>query len=241
MKTIGQSIVMVCITLFVAGVNISCKKNSDDELPAEVPYKMVLTTDKAEGEKIRLSFEAATADQADIFIDLNNNRQKDAGEEVGFGYSINYTVNASRKFTIYGKVTTLDCNNNSLTRLEVSGNSALKILHCGSNKLTTLDLSGCTVLGEVHCWLNQLSTLNFTANKDMYIVSCYENQLKSAAVTTMINSLPVRTTDASMYLFNTQVATEGNTLATGANITTANSKKWKLYQHKNFMWELIPN
>lgn len=241
MKTVRQSIVIACITLFMAGAFVSCKKNSDEEPPAEVTYKMVLTTDKAAGDNVRLAFEAATADQTDIFIDLNNNQQKDAGEEVGFGYSIYFTVNASRKFTIYGKVTTLDCNNNSLTKLEVSGNSALKILHCGSNKLTTLDLSGCVVLGEVHCWLNQLSSLNFTANKDMYIVSCYENQLKSAAVTTMINSLPARTTDASLYLFNTQAPTEGNTLATGANISTANGKKWKLYQHKNFMWELIPN
>lgn len=230
---------MAGIALCMAGTVSSCKK-SKDETPKEMTYKMVLTTSRAEGASIRLAFDAATADQADIWVDVNNNGKRDTGEDPGFGFSINYTVNASRTLNIYGKVSTLDCNNNDITKLEVSGNSALKILHCGSNKITTLDLSGCPALTELHCWVNQLAALNLTVNKNLHILSCYENMLKNTALTNMINSLPARTADAHAYLFNTQATAEGNTMPTAANITTANGKKWNLYKHENFSWNTIP-
>lgn len=239
MKTVRQAIIMACIGLCMTGTVSSCKK-SKDETPEEMRYKMVLTTSRAEGANIRLAFDAAPADQAGIWVDVNNNGIRDTGEDPGFGFGINYTVNASRTLNIYGKVSTFDCNNNAITKLEVSGNSALKILHCGNNKITTLDLSGCPALTELHCWVNQLAALNFTANKDLNILSCYENLLKNTALTNMINSLPARTTDAPAYLFNTQATAEGNTMPTTANITTANGKKWKLYKHENFSWSIIP-
>lgn len=240
MKTVRQSIAIVSMLLLMTGTVSSCKKSNKDEISDEMRYKMVLTTTRPEGDKVRLAFEAAAADQANIWIDLNNNKKRDTGEDVAFGFSIYYTVNASRTLTIYGKVSTLDCNNNDLTKLEVSGNSALKILHCGSNKIATMDVSGCPGLTELHCWVNQITTLNFTANKELHILSAYENQLNSTAMNNMINSLPARTTDAHAYLFNTQATAEGNTMPTAANTTTANGKKWKLYKHENFNWNIIP-
>ncbi len=227
------------IALFMAGTVSSCKK-SKDETPEEVTYKMVLTTSRAQGENIRLAFDAAAADQAGIWVDVNNNGIRDTGEDPGFGFGINYTVNASRTLNIYGKVSTFDCNNNDITKLEISGNNALKILHCGNNKITTLNVSGCPALTELHCWVNQIATLDFTANKELGILSCYENQLKNTVLTNMINSLPSRTTDAHVFIFNTQATAEGNTMPTAANITTANGKKWKLYKHENFNWNIIP-
>lgn len=230
---------MAGIALFMAGTVSSCKK-SKNETPEEMKYKMVLTTSRAEGENIRLAFDAAPADQEGIWVDLNNNGKRDTGEDPGFGFGINFRVNASRTLAIYGKVSTFDCNNNDITKLEVSGNSALKILHCGSNKITTLNVSGCPALTELHCWVNQIAALDFTANKNLGILSCYENLLKNTVLTNMINSLPSRTADAHAFIFNTQAIAEGNTMPSAANTTTANGKKWRLYKHENFNWEIIP-
>ena len=37
-------------------------------------------------------------------------------------------------------ITLLHCNDNQLTGLDVSNNTALELLHCGSNQLTDLDV-----------------------------------------------------------------------------------------------------
>jgi len=70
---------------------------------------MTLTTAKAVGETIELSINADAADQADVWVDLNNNGAKDAGEEVTeFDQTLAYTLGA-QTVTIYGKVTKLNC------------------------------------------------------------------------------------------------------------------------------------
>lgn len=240
MKTVKQCVAVVLITALMALPAVSCKKSSAGKPESDLDYKMELKTDLPVGSSITLGFQAATADLDNIWVDLNKNQQKDAGEEIEVEVGMRFTVDASKTFIIYGKVTTMDCNNNSLTQLNVSGNKALKILHCGNNKLTSLDLSGCPELGELHCWVNQLTALNFSVNKNLYILSCYENQLKEAALTSMLNSLPAKTADAPVYWYNTQAAvTDGNSWPSTANKTAANAKKWRLFKHENYTWDYI--
>ncbi|SVB16814.1 uncharacterized protein METZ01_LOCUS169668, partial [marine metagenome] len=57
-------------------------------------------------------------------------------------------------------LTSLYCNNNQLTVLDVSSNTALTGLDCGYNQLTALDVSNNTALTELECHNNQLLHLN---------------------------------------------------------------------------------
>src|SRR5690606_705908 len=71
--------------------------------------RITFTTTRAPGSLIRLSINAASVDQSNVWIDLNNNGQRDSGEEVATfanwsGSSPQYTVQ-SQTITIYGKVT----------------------------------------------------------------------------------------------------------------------------------------
>ena len=49
----------------------------------------------------------------------------------------------------------LNCNDNQLTSLDVSQNTALYTLYCDDNQLTNLNVSGCTTLYYFYCGGNQ--------------------------------------------------------------------------------------
>ena len=51
-------------------------------------------------------------------------------------------------------LTSLYCEYNQLTSLDVSNNTALTYLHCGSNKLTSLDISNNKLLEDLTCYNN---------------------------------------------------------------------------------------
>ncbi|HOO42215.1 MAG TPA: Ig-like domain-containing protein [Bacteroidales bacterium] len=94
----------------------------------------------------------------------------------------------------------LACNNNQLTRLDLTWNVALNEVYCEynhltqvqlgqkaqlatfschNNALTTLNVSGCPALKNLYCYINQLESLNLTQNPALSALSCYENQLSS--------------------------------------------------------------
>ena len=74
-------------------------------------------------------------------------------------------------------LTSLDCYDNQLTSLDVSANTALKFLSCQRNQLTELNVSGCTALTSLRCYNNQLTELNVSANTALKTLWCYDNQL----------------------------------------------------------------
>ncbi|MDR3235754.1 MAG: hypothetical protein LBT48_03390, partial [Prevotellaceae bacterium] len=49
------------------------------------------------------------------------------------------------------------CSDNQLTALDVSKNTALRVLRCGGNELPTLDVSKNAALIELECYKNQLT------------------------------------------------------------------------------------
>ena len=73
----------------------------------------------------------------------------------------------------------LDCSENQLSTLELSGCSDLVQLYCSSNQLSTLDLSGCSDLVRLSCSNNQLSTLDLSGCPDLVELSCGYNQLST--------------------------------------------------------------
>ena len=79
-------------------------------------------------------------------------------------------------------LTTLRCDNNQLTSLDVSSNTALTTLSCCCNQLTSLDVSGATALTQLSCYANQISSLDVSNNTALWEFRCQNNQLASLDV-----------------------------------------------------------
>ncbi len=89
-------------------------------------------------------------------------------------------------------MTYLDCNNNQLTKLDVSKNTKLTSLYCYGNKLTTLDLSNNTKLFYLQCSNNRLTNLNVSKNTALRELYCYDNQLTGLDISKIPNNYQIR-------------------------------------------------
>ena len=107
-----------------------------------------------------------------------------------------------------GDLTTLTCNSNSLTSLDVSGLTALTSLQCFTNNLTSLDISGLTALTNLQGYSNNLTSLLATGvdlSFEYYGSGSYiaYNNLSEAALIAFVDSLATTTTGAIGYGSNT--------------------------------------
>ena len=82
----------------------------------------------------------------------------------------------------FTKLKVLFCQNNKLTELNVSNNTALEAMTCEKNQLTKLDVSKNTALTELNCANNQLTELNVSNNTALTKLNCGKNQLKELDV-----------------------------------------------------------
>lgn len=76
-------------------------------------------------------------------------------------------------------LTNLSCVNNQLTVLDVSRNADLKRLVCFGNKLTALDVGNNTALEALHCDSNELTALDVSKNTELKELTCANNKLAS--------------------------------------------------------------
>ena len=117
----------------------TAKKEEPKPEPKDTHY-IVLTTDKAVGEKVKLGINAAEEDQAGVWLDLNGNGKWDEGidqKPTMFFRNIEYTLQA-QTFRIYGIVWYLNCEDNQLTAVDISHNPALTQLMAKGNKLPSI-------------------------------------------------------------------------------------------------------
>ena len=115
----------------------TAKKEEPKPEPKDTHY-IVLTTNKAVGEKISLGIKAAEADKAGVWLDLNNNGKWDEGidQKPVFGGG-DYTLQA-QTFKIYGKIGFLNCSDREITALDISHNPALTELFAFDNNLPSI-------------------------------------------------------------------------------------------------------
>ena len=72
----------------------------------------------------------------------------------------------------------LDCSDNALTVLDLSGcSAALQNLMCSGNALTALDLSACPGLRSLDCWDNELTGLDLSLCQELIMADCHDNAL----------------------------------------------------------------
>ena len=118
-------------------------------------------------------------------------------EEIGGITSMNVAMKDISDLSgieFFTALTTLRCQGNQLTALDLSKNTALKNLYCSSNQLTALDLSKNTELGTLDCSANQLTALDLSQNVNLTKLTCYKNQL-----TTLDVSQNVKLTELACY------------------------------------------
>lgn len=84
--------------------------------------------------------------------------------------------------SFFPEVFQLMCNNNQLTKLDLSGNPEMKMLLCYSNRLTMLNVSQNPKLDLLLCFDNLLTSLDVSANTMITGLDCHENQLFSLDV-----------------------------------------------------------
>ncbi|HOE05254.1 MAG TPA: T9SS type A sorting domain-containing protein [Bacteroidales bacterium] len=121
----------------------------------------------------------------DYLINTNGDLEIQVSEATAYTGEINcsslniFNLTGIEAFT---QVTGLYCNNNHLTSLDVTENTALQYLFCDHNQLTSL-VSANTALTYLDCSFNLLSSLDVAANTALLYLFCQNNQLTSLNVT----------------------------------------------------------
>lgn len=92
----------------------------------------------------------------------------------------------------------LHCDNNLLTDLDISNNTALRHLDCSNNKLTKLNLSNHPKLYDVDCSKNQLPSLNVSKILDLNVLRCADNQLTNIDLSKNIELIELRCSNNSL-------------------------------------------
>ena len=80
-------------------------------------------------------------------------------------------------------LSTVYCFNNVLVDLNVNLNPNIVELLCYNNQLTSLDISQNTALHNVSCYANLLTSINLGTNTTLEFLTCYDNQLSSINTT----------------------------------------------------------
>ena len=73
----------------------------------------------------------------------------------------------------------LDCDDNELASIDLSNNTALIKLGLRSNSLTSLDISKNTALDDLWCGWNQLTSLDVSRNTSLRVLICGWNKITS--------------------------------------------------------------
>ena len=81
----------------------------------------------------------------------------------------------------------IDCENNKINELDVSGLKALEKVNCVGNGMTNLNISQCTALTNLYCYDNELSNIDLSTNSDLKLLSCRNNNLSNLDLSKNLN------------------------------------------------------
>ncbi len=149
---------------------------------------------------------------------------------------VNNMTNIATLLARNNKLTTLEVTNKSqLTNLRVSGNTTLTTLKCFNNALTSLDVTSCSAMTLMSCYGNQLTSLSVEGCTALKTLFCYQNKISGTGMTTLVNSLPMRSSSNKGELRAIFNDGENNTM-TSAQITTARDKYWLPQKYNGSAW-----
>lgn len=155
----------------------------NNDPPPPMGAYMTFTTTRTSS-TIRIRINANPEDQEFVWIDLNNNKILDPGEEVtNFGTNnnnnrVNY-AGFSPTFTIYGKVTNLEINGQNITSADVNNNPYMESLNLPFNEIEELDVSELAELNYLQVGVNLISEIDLSNNPKLGVVQLNANKLTS--------------------------------------------------------------
>lgn len=125
------------------------------------------------------------------------------------------------------KLNYLDCSNNQLTSLNVSSKTSLTKLFCYKNQLTSLNVQGCSAMTILSTGGNKLTSLYVQGCNSLNDVRVHGNKFTEAGMSTLINSLPTRSSSNSgkLCVVNYIDYDEQNVI-TANQIAAAKAKYW---------------
>ena len=114
----------------------------------------------------------------------------------------------------------LDVDGNNLDSLDVTNNSALTYLDCSSNPINSLDVSNNHLLKELKCGYNKLSTLDISGNINLERLECDINNLSNLDVSSNPKLSNLRCEDNNLSNLNVSSNKELKSLTCSFNDLT---------------------
>ena len=121
---------------------------------------------------------------------------------------------------------TLDCRYNELTALDVSKNTALRSLDCGFNELTALDISKNTALTYLYCGFNELTSLDLSKNMALEELLCFKNQISGQNMDALIGSLRQNESEEFCAFYVMDGNEPNQNVCTKSQAAAAKAKGW---------------
>lgn len=137
------------------------------------PAEIKLTTSKSQGEELNLkvvpvAYYVKGQDEPQVSeIEIAGAKKESDGR---------YKVE-SNQITIKGCITSVDCSNSGISKIEINDNAVLDKLICSNNELTSLDLSKQYKLRYLDCSNNKLD--NIVLGRSIDSLYCQNNQLST--------------------------------------------------------------
>ena len=139
-----------------------------------------------------------------MFLDCHNNQLEELSlaEHCNSMLELDCSQNKLTVLDVSGmpKLRKLYCHENKLPVLNVSSLSNLETLYCHENKLEELIVTGKTKLTTLSCHTNNLTTLTLSADPQLMFLSCYANQLPSLDISPISKLSILHKTVAPEYL-----------------------------------------
>ena len=127
-------------------------------------------------------------------------------------------------------------NNPLLTTFKIYNCTAMRTLTCtGNSKLSSISLTGNTGLVNLYCSNNKLTSLNVQGCSSLTMIQCCNNQITESGMTTLVNSLPTRSSSSRGTLDVLYNSDEGNVF-TSAHASIAKSKYWSPCRWNGSAW-----
>lgn len=118
-------------------------------------------------------------------------------------------------------ITYIKCDNNGLTSINISGLTDLVTLDCYNNSLINIDVSGLTALSNLTCYDNNLTSLNVSGATALEGIWCYNNNLTNLDVSTNTNLLELACANNNLTSLNVSGATALEQLYCSGNSITS--------------------
>lgn len=140
-----------------------------------------------------------------IKIDLNNNTEIEVSEVLNVRQLLVYSsyIQSLDGISYFSNLIHLNCSNNQLSNLNLSGLLSLNSLICSYNQLSNLNVSGVFNLNYLHCSDNALTNLNVSGLLNLQNLICSNNQLPNLNVSGLVNIIYLHCSNNQISTLNT--------------------------------------